>query len=638
MSVIGELLVEINGDNSGLKKSVDGAKKAFGTMADVQKDFIRQVSLVALAWGAVDLAMKGIDYNKAAEQAEIAFGVFLGSATAAKDMIEEMRDLAKETPLEFAEVRDAGKRLAAFGIEADKLIPTMRTLADVSAGLQIPIGDLAYLFGTIKTQGRAMTVDINQFANRGIPIWEELAKVTGKAGTELRKLVEEGGVGFPQIEQAFQNMTGEGGKFFNMAVKQMDSLAGSQSNLNDAFDVWLGSVTRGLAGPLKDLNNMLAAILTWDKDALKGWTDLNEPINKWAATLYGVKKTQKEILDDAKSFATALELARSSAKAAVDAAEAARILAESKKKEALEAAKILAINRQIASVNETMATAIAWQNGSIATQLALIEDQFSGVTKVRDMTGETTDFMNLTQQLAFATNLELDKTIDNAQSITEEVEKWSGQDAALVKFKNDVEAIDAATKKWDDTTKAMGETLKGIYGTTFEALGEALYNNEQAWKSLAKGALQAIAAIIKGIGDQLTAMAAADVVKAWAAIASVVGAPAAPGFFASAGILGAGAAGAYTAAGVLNAIELAQGGIVPGNSISGDNVPAMVNSREMMLTMEDQKSLLAMIRGGGYSGDGMTSTINIYWDSVKVARETVKLVDNGIVEMKSLKR
>lgn len=40
------------------------------------------------------------------------------------------------------------------------------------------------------------------------------------------------------------------------------------------------------------------------------------------------------------------------------------------------------------------------------------------------------------------------------------------------------------------------------------------------------------------------------------------------------------------------------GGIVPGNSLTGDNVRANLNSREMVLTLKDQQNLLDLIRAG----------------------------------------
>lgn len=50
----------------------------------------------------------------------------------------------------------------------------------------------------------------------------------------------------------------------------------------------------------------------------------------------------------------------------------------------------------------------------------------------------------------------------------------------------------------------------------------------------------------------------------------------------------------------------AEGGIVPGNQTSGDLVQARLNSREGVLTLDDQKNLFNAIRGGGLGGGGGT--------------------------------
>ncbi|MCQ2319289.1 MAG: hypothetical protein MJZ90_10295 [Bacteroidales bacterium] len=51
-------------------------------------------------------------------------------------------------------------------------------------------------------------------------------------------------------------------------------------------------------------------------------------------------------------------------------------------------------------------------------------------------------------------------------------------------------------------------------------------------------------------------------------------------------------------ASIPSAPSFEEGGIVPGNSLTGDHVRANLNSREMVLTMEDQKNLLSLIRAG----------------------------------------
>lgn len=91
----------------------------------------------------------------------------------------------------------------------------------------------------------------------------------------------------------------------------------------------------------------------------------------------------------------------------------------------------------------------------------------------------------------------------------------------------------------------------------------------------------------------------------------------------SLGFIPAAAAAGSSAEGLISSLpfKAEQGGIVPGNSYSGDRVPARMNSGEMVLTREDQASLLNMIRGGG-AGRAVDVTLNI--DGAKLARILAK--------------
>lgn len=80
-----------------------------------------------------------------------------------------------------------------------------------------------------------MTVDIRQFAGRGIPIYEELAKVLGVSKDQVGELVKEGKVGFKEVEQAFKNMTSEGGKFANLMESSAGTWPQRLSNIEDTL-------------------------------------------------------------------------------------------------------------------------------------------------------------------------------------------------------------------------------------------------------------------------------------------------------------------------------------------------------------------------------------------------------------------
>lgn len=150
------------------------------------------------------------------QQLQVALSTILQDKSKADTLLAEISQFAVTTPFSIDDVATGAKQLLAYGSTADKVVGELSMFGDIASGLQIPLGQLIYLYGTLKTQGRAMTVDIRQFAGRGIPIYEELAKVLGVSKDQVGELVKEGKVGFKEVEQAFKNMTSEGGKFNNM--------------------------------------------------------------------------------------------------------------------------------------------------------------------------------------------------------------------------------------------------------------------------------------------------------------------------------------------------------------------------------------------------------------------------------------
>lgn len=227
------------------KISGELSKMAGGAFKAVENAGGMMAQGIAVATGAFSLlgasAVKGAaDF----EQIKIAMTTMTGSADKAGQVLEEVSKFAAATPFEFPELATTVKQLMAFGFNTEDAIGMMKRLGDVSAGLGVPIGDLAYLMGTMKAQGRAFTVDINQFANRGLPIYEELAKVLKVNVGEVRNLVEDGKVGFPEVSKAIENMTNEGGKFYGMMAAQSTSLTGLFSTMKDN----LGFLLREIVG------------------------------------------------------------------------------------------------------------------------------------------------------------------------------------------------------------------------------------------------------------------------------------------------------------------------------------------------------------------------------------------------------
>lgn len=198
---------------------------ALGTMAG---------NLGADAFRAVkDGISRAVASAATAEQTQISFEVLTGGFDQAKQLLGEIRQLAKDTPLSFGDLSGAGRQLAAFKEPLEQLPDTLRRIGDVSSGIQAPIGEIAEIYGKARVQGTLFAEDINQLTGRGIDVISEFARQLGVGTDQVKKLGSEGKITFPMLEEAFRSMTGEGGAFSGMMERQSKTLAGLWSTLKD---------------------------------------------------------------------------------------------------------------------------------------------------------------------------------------------------------------------------------------------------------------------------------------------------------------------------------------------------------------------------------------------------------------------
>ncbi len=184
------------------------------------------------------------------QKLEIAFTTMLGSKEKADKLTAEIVRLAAITPFGLQEVAGGAKQLLAYGFAADSITDNVTRLGNVAAGVGSQIGDLIYLYGTLRASGRVTAIDLQQFAGRGIPIYDQLAKVLSISVAEVREFASAGKIGFPEVEKAFKNMTDQGGMFYNLMEAQSASLSGQVSNLADSFEQMLNEIGQGSEGVL----------------------------------------------------------------------------------------------------------------------------------------------------------------------------------------------------------------------------------------------------------------------------------------------------------------------------------------------------------------------------------------------------
>lgn len=206
---------------------------------------------------ALQGAVQGLSWpSKLASSAETtgkAFQVLVGNAAQANEAMEQIRQLAAETPFEFPELADSARALVAFGEGSETVAATLRRIGDVAAGTSNRVSELATLYGKARIAGTLYAEDINQLTERGIPVLQEFAKQLGTGVDQVKKLGSEGKINFSLLEKAFMDLTGEGGKFHGMMEAMSTTMDGRMSSLTDSVKALAAAVGKGMNDALKPL-------------------------------------------------------------------------------------------------------------------------------------------------------------------------------------------------------------------------------------------------------------------------------------------------------------------------------------------------------------------------------------------------
>lgn len=207
-----------------------------------------------------------------------------GDKNAATALQGQLVDLAKTTPFSLVDVQDSSRKLLAYGFAAGEIVDQMKTLGDVSAATGNNISDVAYLYGTLRTQGKAMTKDLYQFTNRGINIIPQLVKQFGILESQVYDYASAGKIGFKDVEKAFKTMTSAGGDFFGMMEEQSKTIGGRLSNMGDAWEQLKVNIGRSQTG-------IIASTVAWASAMLDNINKVISSANRMdeAFTKAGVK-------------------------------------------------------------------------------------------------------------------------------------------------------------------------------------------------------------------------------------------------------------------------------------------------------------------------------------------------------------
>lgn len=279
-SRIGQTINTARAPMRGAKAESDGLRSSFSGVGLAATG--AAVAVLGFATKLTGIIRESSEAASNMQQLNTVFGVLLQSQSKGSALLEEVTQFAAATPMKVPELANATRVLLAYGESSTTVMSTLRRLGDIAAGTGQRIDEIATLIGKARQAGRLYGDDLNRLNDRGIPLTATLAKNFGITTMEVRKLVEQGRVGFSALEDAINEVTNEGGLFYGMLEKQSKNYGGVMSTLEDNITL----AKKAFGAPI---NNALTPILQDAIEMLKEmkpqFTELGEAMAPVVASL-----------------------------------------------------------------------------------------------------------------------------------------------------------------------------------------------------------------------------------------------------------------------------------------------------------------------------------------------------------------
>ena len=154
----------------------------------------------------------------------------------AGQLIPQIKEFAKISPLEFSDVTAATQMMLGFNIEAEKVPRYLQAIGDVSMGNTQKFNSMTLAFSQMSAAGKLMGQDLNQMINAGFNPLQIMSEKTGKSIATLKDEMSKGAISAEMVQQAFIDATSAGGRFYNMSENASKTINGQLSMMQDALD------------------------------------------------------------------------------------------------------------------------------------------------------------------------------------------------------------------------------------------------------------------------------------------------------------------------------------------------------------------------------------------------------------------
>lgn len=228
MAKLGDLVVRIGADTRDLNKSLGRVQRNLRGMTSnikqLGQDMTRSLSLPLAAVGAAALK-SAADL----ETLETSFVSLTGGVEQAGKMMQQLTAFTAKTPFQLDAVAKSARQLIASGTDIADVNTQLQFLGDIAATSGSSIDEIAAIFAKVNAKGKVELENLNQLAERGIPIFTALSEATGLPADKLGA----GAVSVEQFSQVLQGFAQEGGFAEGAMLRLSQTVSGKFSTALD---------------------------------------------------------------------------------------------------------------------------------------------------------------------------------------------------------------------------------------------------------------------------------------------------------------------------------------------------------------------------------------------------------------------
>lgn len=378
------------------------------------------------------------------ELQRISLGAIIQDQQKANQIFAEIKSFALTSPLKILDLTKYAKQVAAYGFEADRIFDVTKRLADISVGLGVDMGRLTLAVSQIRAATVLKSSELRQLTETGLPMLDLLSKklteTQGKlvSAADVMDLISKRAISYEMVEEILYDLTDAGGMFYNMQVKQSQTLYGMWSKLGDAAAIMYDQI-----GNTSTVNAGMKTTMGLLESMMRNW------------------KTTARVLDTVSVALAVYVIGLKNATIASNAVTTA------------EAARLAITNRQIIATPKLIA-AIIGQN--TATKLSTTLTKAHTVAMLNQSTATNVlsrGFWKLTAAMlanpwvAAAAGIALVVTalihfIGNTETAAERAEKLNNSVASLKSLTTEVEPLIDTYKELADKTERTANEQKKL--------------------------------------------------------------------------------------------------------------------------------------------------------------------------------